>query len=46
MGDDAIAVPMGTYRVEVLADPETIVFDEVRIGTGQTVQLEVGGPAP
>jgi secreted protein with Ig-like and vWFA domain len=43
VGSDPITVPMGTYRVEVLAHPEPIVFEDVRIGTGVTVQLEVGG---
>jgi Ca-activated chloride channel family protein len=46
VGSDAIPVPMGTYRVEVLADPEPIVFDGVRVGTGETVHLEVGGQEP
>ena len=46
VGSDAIPVPMGTYRVEVLADPEPVVFDGVRVGTGETVHLEVGGQEP
>jgi hypothetical protein len=46
VGDAAIPLPMGTYRVEVLAHPEPIIVDGVRVATGQDVQLEVGGQEP
>ncbi|MEZ4597343.1 MAG: VWA domain-containing protein [Chloroflexota bacterium] len=46
VGDQPVPVPMGTYRVEVLAHPERIVFDDVRIDAGVSVQLDVGAPAP
>lgn len=43
VGDTPVTLPMGTYRVEVLADPEVITFEDVRVGTGEAVRLEVGG---
>lgn len=46
VGSDAITVPMGTYRVEVLTHPEPRVFDGVRIDAGLSVQLEIGGSEP
>jgi Mg-chelatase subunit ChlD len=43
VGDPPLTVPMGTYRVEVLADPEVVVFEAIEITPGQGVRLTVGG---
>ena len=45
VGGPSLPLPPGTYRVEVLSDPP-IVFDDVRIGPGEGVELTVGDAGP
>jgi len=40
VGADPVAVPPGTYRVEVLVDPPA-VFADVVVGSGEAVELEL-----
>jgi Mg-chelatase subunit ChlD len=41
VGDAAVSVPIGTYRVEVLSEPP-VTFEDVQIGPNQAVIFTVG----